>query len=230
MPDRTDRLRSCFQWDVRTWSRALPLWEEALGSKRSGLALALGEREGGLSLWLAGQGFHVLCTDLHPPGAEARSLHALHGVADRITYGAQDATDLHLQDGTFDVVIFKSMLGALSTRERQEQAIREMLRVLKPGGVLLFAENLAGTWPHRALRRRFVAWDHYWRYLRLPGDLALFRGTVAMRHGTTGLLANLGRSERQRDLLARIDRLLVPLVPEGWRYVLYGSARRPGHS
>lgn len=39
---------------------------------------------------------------------------------------------------------------------------------------------------------------------------------------TTGLLANLGRSEGQRDLLARVDGGLAPLVPPTLRTIWYG--------
>ncbi|MCB0786041.1 MAG: hypothetical protein KDC02_17775, partial [Flavobacteriales bacterium] len=43
---------------------------------------------------------------------------------------------------------------------------------------------------------------------------------------TTGLWANLGRSEGQRDLLARLDAFWCPLVPGSWHTVLYGAARK----
>ncbi|MCB0814017.1 MAG: hypothetical protein KDB87_12775, partial [Flavobacteriales bacterium] len=43
---------------------------------------------------------------------------------------------------------------------------------------------------------------------------------------TTGLWANLGRSEGQRDLLARLDAFWCPLVPSSWHTVLYGAAHK----
>ncbi len=141
-----------------------------------------------------------------------------------IDYQAIDATSIPFPDNTFDVVVFKSMLGALSTKERQAQAVREMHRVLKPGGVLLFSENLHGTALHRWLRKRFVPWDHYWRYLDPWADADLFAPFHRVDDHTTGLLANLGRNERQRDLLARVDGLLAPLVPATWRTIWYGVA------
>lgn len=230
MPAPGDHRDLFFQWELRTWSRALPLWQEAMRGipGRAGEALALGERDGGLSLMLAEHGFSTICSDLNGPTAKAVELHRELGYDPAITYEAIDATAIPKPDNSFDVVVFKSMIGALGTRERQAQAIREMHRVLKPGGVLLFAENLAGTAMHRWLRKRFVAWDHYWRYLRLPADRDLFAPFHRVDLRTTGLLANLGRSEAQRDLLARFDGLLCRAVPPGWHTVVFGVAtKRP---
>lgn len=124
------------------------------------------------------------------------------------------------------VLAFKSMIGALGDRERQVQSLCEMHRVLKPGGVLLFAENLAGTRMHRWLRKRFVAWDNNWRYLSWPAERELFAPFAKLDVRTTGLLANLGRSEAQSDLLARCDGLLCRAVPARWHTVVYGVATK----
>jgi SAM-dependent methyltransferase len=226
MPAPGDHLDLFFQWEVRTWSRAYPLWHRTLQAIPVGhrLALALGERDGGLSLMLAEHGFTTVCSDLNGPTARAVELHQTLGWNERITYEAIDATAIPKPDNSFDVVVFKSMVGALGSKERQAQAICEMHRLLKPGGVLLFAENLTGTAMHRWLRRRFVAWDHYWRYLRLPVDRDLFAPFSRLDLHSTGCLANLGRSERQRDVLARLDGMIGPLVPSRWHTVVYGVA------
>jgi len=215
-----------FQWEVRTWSRALPLWEAHLPTKRPATALGIGERGGGISLWLASKDFRVTCSDLRPFPPETSRMHARFGVQDRIAYARADATALPFPDAAFDVVFFKSVIGALGDKERQAQAIRETHRVLKPGGLLLFAENLTGTAMHRWLRKRFVAWEHYWRYLHPVRDRDLFAPFAALDDRTTGLLANLGRTEGQRDLLARVDALLMPIVPQGGRTVWYGVATK----
>ena len=217
-------LEAIFQWEVRSWSRALPLWTKHPPRHLPATALGIGEREGGSSLWLAGQGFDVVCTDLRTFPAETAALHRNFGVSDRITYQQADATALPFADGTFDLVIFKSVIGALGTKERQSRAIREMHRVLRPGGVLLFAENLQGTWAHGWLRRRYVAWSGYWRYLHPQEDRDLFTAFAKVYEGTTGLLSSLGRSAWQRDLLARVDGLLMPLTPRTMRTIWYGVA------
>lgn len=222
-PDHADLI---FQWEVRSWSRALPLWLRYLKALPEGrpAALALGERDGGLSLLLAQHGCDVICSDLHGPTERAKAMHETLDWEWAMDYRAIDALDIPLAENSVDVVAFKSMLGALTTKERQVQAVREMHRVLKPGGVLLFAENLHGTALHRWLRKRFVAWDHYWRYLDPWSDADLFAPFAQVDDRTTGLLANLGRSEGQRDLLARVDGVIAPLVPATWRTIWYGAA------
>lgn len=217
-------IHDVFQWEVRSWSRALQLWQKHLPSGGPLRALGIGEREGGLSLWLAAQGMEVVCSDLGPFLPSTKELHARFGVQQNITYAQADATRLPFDDASFDVVFFKSVIGALGTKQKQSLALKEMHRVLKPGGVLLFAENLHGSALHGWLRKRFVAWDSYWRYLDGEADRDLFAPFAQLDEASTGVIANLGRSEAQRDLLARVDRLLLPLLPKSQRTIWYGAA------
>jgi len=213
-----------FQWEVCSWSRALTIWSKHLPTHRPATALGIGEREGGLSLWLAAEGIDVTCTDLRPFPAETKVLHQKYGVESRIRYQQADVTCLPFMEGSYDIVYFKSVIGALESKEKQVEAIREMHRVLRPGGVLLFAENLQGTAVHGWLRKRYVSWSSYWRYLDHNTDRDLFSPFATLHDATTGLLANLGRSEGQRDLLARVDGVLAPLVPRSQRTIWYGAA------
>ncbi|MBP8877308.1 MAG: class I SAM-dependent methyltransferase [Flavobacteriales bacterium] len=219
-------LKDYFQWEIRSWSRAYPLWHRTLQAMppEGRHALALGERDGGLSLMLAEHGFTAVCSDLNGPTEQARTLHRTFGWDEAITYEAIDATAIPKADASFDVVVFKSMIGALGSKEKQALAIREMHRVLKPGGVLLFAENLQGTALHRWLRKRFVRWDAYWRYLDPIADRDLFAAFASTELHATGLWANLGRSEGQRDVIARLDALLEPVTPLRWHTIWFGVA------
>lgn len=221
-----------FEWDVTSWSWALPFWESHLGSDLRGrTALEIGSRGGGLSLWLALRGASVVCSDVELPGPAARDRHRQYGVGDRIEYTVLDAAHLEAVD-QYDVIAFKSVLGAVGrhdNRERQREAILAMHRALKPGGWLVFAENLVGSPLHAALRRAFVPWGDSWRYVTL-GELRQFlHPFTTLDLKAWGFLAALGRTERQRRHLSSLDiALFNRIVPAPWRYIAMAAARKAG--
>ena len=67
--------------------------------------------------------------------ATARAREA--GLADRCRYQRGDATSLPFRDGTFDLVTCQTVLIHLPD---PEQGLREMLRVARPGGLVLAVE------------------------------------------------------------------------------------------
>ena len=218
-------IEDIIEWDVGNWSRALKLWEMEGGTDLKGcLALEIGGRNGGLSLWLALRGARTICSDLNGPSPRAVLLHRRYGVADLVEYRAIDVLDIPYGEGTFDVVAFKSVVGDLGEKEKQRKAFGEIYRVLKPGGRLFFAENLRGSPIHMFLRSRFVSWGRSWRYLSLD-DLEEFLSIFSRRRCEThGFLAALGRDERQRRFLSLLDSLISPIVPPSWRYIAFGVA------
>jgi arsenite methyltransferase len=56
------------------------------------------------------------------------------GVADRIEVQDADAQQLPFADASFDVVISSLVLHNIPSRQGRQQAVREIARVLKPGG------------------------------------------------------------------------------------------------
>src|SRR5262245_36085179 len=156
------------EWDVRNWSAALDFWLAHTTQNISKChALELGSRNGGLSLWMALQGARVVSSDVALPPENASRSHQARGVSHLIRYEAIDATSIPYVS-QFDVVLFKSMLGAVGKfkgRTGQAQAIQEMHKALKHGGELFFAENLVGSGLHQFLRRKFVRWGTSWRYV-----------------------------------------------------------------
>jgi ubiquinone/menaquinone biosynthesis C-methylase UbiE len=62
-----------------------------------------------------------------------------------------DALDLPFPDGCFDAVVATYVLCAVPDEGR---AVSEMARVLRPGGILLLADHIAGgAWPTRVIQR-----------------------------------------------------------------------------
>lgn len=217
--------RDIIQWDIKNWSKALPFWGAHLPSKEASV-LTLGERHGGLTLWFAQAGFSVTSTDLEGVSEDGIALHKKYNVEKLVTYQNADMLSLPFPDNSFDVIAFKSVLGALASKENQQQAINEIYRVLAPGGTLLFAENLVGTSFHNWVRKKFVKWSTYWRYLDPKKDLDLFSSFESVEYKTQGFLALFGRSEGQRNFLAAFDAVTQWMIPKSKRYIMIGVAKK----
>lgn len=64
----------------------------------------------------------------------------LEGVADKVEVRSEDATKMTFPDAAFDVILSNVCLHNIPTQEGRAQACREILRVLKPGGVALISD------------------------------------------------------------------------------------------
>lgn len=67
---------------------------------------------------------------------------AIEGVAERVEVETGDITKLHFPDSSFDAVISMTVLHNISSRDGRDQALRELVRVLKPGGRLAIFDLL----------------------------------------------------------------------------------------
>lgn len=214
---------SPLEWDVRSWTPALELWTKTLRGRPIADSLEVGARNGHLSLWLSKRATRVVCSDPYVDLEPAKQLHRAAG-ATNIFYRPIDARFIPYRRAV-DLILFRSVIGALNDKHDQQRAFDSMWAALRPGGILLFAENLAATSVHAKLRRRFNAFDPNWRY---PTLADMYEFTSGFRYGdirTTGLIAQLGRTERQRNLLARLDQgLFNHIVPADWNTIAYGVA------
>jgi SAM-dependent methyltransferase len=239
MRDSQSLLKDIIGWDVRNWSGCLDYWLPWLDalSRKTAKVLVLGERNGGISLWFAKLGFEVLCTDYQMPGAHVPAIHQRWAVQERIKYARADVFHLPHPDDCFDVVACKSVIGGLcldykdnSTRslENQKPAVMEIRRVLKPAGIFLGAENLAGTGAHMFLRkRRSKKGNLGWRYLGLKEIQWLFDGYSECQlkaHGFLGTHWFNGRG--LNGLCAAADGCFSKILPADWLYISFIRARK----
>lgn len=151
---RWNLLKDVIEWDVRSWAPCLDFWALVIQRKQptSTRVLTVGERNGGISLWFALQGFNVICSDRGGPTRRASELHRYYGVSDRVAYADINVFSMPYSDASFDFVACKSVIGGLKavnrdattrTLDNQSRAVEEIHRVIKPGGCFLGAENLA---------------------------------------------------------------------------------------
>lgn len=60
----------------------------------------------------------------------------LEGVADRVEFVDADARDLPFPNGSFDIVVSSLAIHNIASADGRNQALREAVRVLRPGGQL----------------------------------------------------------------------------------------------
>lgn len=226
-------LSDIIEWDIPNWALSLEYWPEHSQLQTTSChALEIGCSNGGISLWAALQGMHVVCSDLNGPSKIAINKHQKHQVSEQIRYEAINALDIPYKQ-TFDLVLFKSVLGGIGgingrdNPDYQKKVFAEIHKSLKQGGEVWFAENLMASPLHQFCRRNYIRWAKEWRYLTIEemhNYLSIFSEVHYM---TLGFLATFGRTPWQRTLLGKLDRLIVDqLVPQSWHYIMIGVARK----
>lgn len=226
----TDQLtKDILQWDVNSWSKALTYWDNVIDWNQIQNGLELGGREGGLSLWLALKGKHTVCSDLKDVRILAEPLHIRYNMQDFIDYQDIDAANIPYENH-FDVIIFKSIIGGIGrdgNYKIQKKVFEEIHKALKPGGRLLFAENLIASPLHQWLRKKYTNWGSSWRYVSIEEMKDFMKEFSTYNMETTGFLGTFGRNERQRNALSTLDRLIFNRIcPDNWNYICYGIAQK----
>ena len=168
---------------------------------------------------LARGGAEVTSVDLCDPLVRvARRRAQVNGVADRMTAVAMSAHDLRFPDESFDVVFGKASLHHLDL----ELARREILRVLRPSGIGLFAEPVRLSPWLGALRDRIPVppdCDSPDERQLDAADLARFTAPfAAQERAYFRLLGRLARVAPLEDALKRADRSLLDRFPALDRY------------
>ena len=215
-------------WDVETWSEILPFWENQLEKldKSNSICIEIGSRDGGISLWMAMNGFQITCSDNYYDLDEAKRLHKKYKVEQKVFYKKVDLLNWNEKE-KYDVIVMKSVLGALQTEERIEKAIENIYDNLNENGILLFAENAKGSYFHRKLRRRFTDWGAIWFYFderSLRKAFNPFQKVKYQFNGISGVFANRLKLSRIFSIFDKI--VLNKIVPNQMKYMVYGYAKK----
>ena len=225
----TELTKDIIQWDIKNWSKALHHWETKVDWSTVDNCLELGGRQGGISLWLANKGKNVVCSDLTDVKSSAEQLHKKYNLSGKITYQDIDACNIPYENH-FDVIVFKSIIGGVGSNDnigKQIEVFQQIFKALKPGGKLLYAENLVASPIHNQMRKRFTSWGNRWRYVSVSEMRSFLNDFKSYDLETTGVLATFGRSENQRNILAYADQYLFNhICPKNWRYISYGVAEK----
>lgn len=158
--------------------------------------LELGCGTGSLTQFLVGRlAVELTACDISPVTIER--IRERYGSHPHTHFLAADATNLSVADASFDVVLGNSVLHHLPL----EPALREIHRVLKPGGLLWFSEpNMLN--PQIALEKN-VRWIGS-RLQNSEDETAFFRWPLARKLRSFGF----------QDVRVRPYDFLHPIVPE----------------
>lgn len=113
------------------WARRVKMLSQHLRPGMSVLELGCGA--GYFTRELAGSGADIVAIDVSP---ELLEIARANCSAPNVRYQIQNAYELSYPDAGFDSVVGSSVLHHLET----EEALREIYRVLKPGGTIWFTE------------------------------------------------------------------------------------------
>ncbi|MCB9044848.1 MAG: class I SAM-dependent methyltransferase [Chitinophagales bacterium] len=228
-------VQDIIEWDILNWSQLMAYWQPVLEQlPRDSKVLAIGERNGGLSLWLALMGYHVTCTDIDDITSTAGQLHARYNVSNKIEYRKLDIVNDKWPDEQYDIIIAKSVIGGVKAQrdnagsrsfEVQRQAVNNILNMLKPGGYFLSAENMMGGWLTRSVRgvgKRASGW----RYISYSELKELFNAFSLVQTKTFGILPTFFSRRVYNTTAYFLNRYLLDILSPATKYVAFTIARK----
>jgi len=203
------------EYDVDLFERLLPA--AAPGAR----ALEVGAGTGRFTLPTLAKGYEVVASDINQAQLDQLKERLNEtGQAAACTVETQSIFEIDYPDASFDLVVSIHVVPRLLTWEDQRAALRELCRVLKPGGLLLFNYR-NGQSPYRFIYKGPSA---------LPADVdrTLHEGGVEARSVLTKHLLNGRLLDRlPRALwgpLTSVDRMMETILPGlAWDVFMLGQ-------
>jgi ubiquinone/menaquinone biosynthesis C-methylase UbiE len=127
------------EWNPRFWEAPFLFGLSVVGDDlRDKRVLEIGPRRGRMCSWFAERGARVVGGDLYLNYLTDAAAESSKNGPPAFSLVQLNGENLPFRDGSFDVVFTKSVFVFFN----REAALREMLRVLKPGGYVWLVENM----------------------------------------------------------------------------------------
>ncbi len=124
------------------------------GSTKKAKALDIGCGSGAMVRELLNRGYDVVAADISQNMLDAtRKTVGKHPRASYVKYTIQDIEDLDFGSGSFDLIICTGVIEYLKT---DDNALRELSRVLKPGGVAIISTQNKASFARTLLEGLFL--------------------------------------------------------------------------
>ena len=147
-------------------------------------------------------------------------------VNDSLDFSIIDATNIN-EEKKYDIIVLKSVLGALETKENQIKCIEQVYLNLKKGGEFWIMENLRASIFHRILRYLFIPWSNSWRYIDKEELKIFLEKFQTKKIKSKGGLSLLGKTEKQKNLLSKVDnKLNIYIKNSYWHTVVFALAKK----
>jgi SAM-dependent methyltransferase len=230
-----DFLKDIIEWDIYNWSNTLNVWQPIIERlPKDAKILAVGERNGGMSLWLASLGYNVECTDRVIPSQQAIALHKAYKVQDKISYRVVDIVHDVLPSKQYNVIIMKSVFGGLKDDYRnsstristvRQKALKNIHDSLKPGGYLLSADNMIGSTTHKFFRK-ILNKNNGWYYFSVIDISAFFKPFSSVQIDYSSIIPTISPNSIFNKVLYFINQNVLHWLPLSSRYIAITTARK----
>jgi SAM-dependent methyltransferase len=223
------KLIKYIEWDIFIWQKSLKYWYEFYKSYPNlSKGLEIGGKNGGLSNFFLEETKVelILCSDFGSPTEKAKLTNNKFFEAKRIKFLDIDANKIDLKSNSLDFVFFKSVLGSDESNINSKKALLEINRVLRPGGVLFFCENLKGSFFHQFSRKIFRSWGSSWNYTtikRMRSDLNVFQSYKIKSFGYFSVFIP-SNWIILKFLAYLIDSIFCIFISSELKYMSYGHA------
>jgi len=185
------------EWGAKTWQHLMAhAFEHFLGTNLQGQqVLEIGTRFGKMACLFTLLGAKVIGLDLRKESLSvAQGEAAKWNITERVVF-VQGGSDLSIfKDNSFDMVFSKSVLVVVPGLAR---FLEEINAKLKPGGKVVFLENVKGPWFVHILRAfRHGKWDytkaHYFTLREIRVVSSIFDEVVVRKHAFPPVVLILG--------------------------------------